>query len=88
MWALRSHTNHCGRSPTFHCQCSHTNHCGRSHTNHCGLLLLLLVEMAPSFKKGETLLVRHTDGVEYPAKVIDLGKRGVKVHYVGWKKTW
>ena len=44
--------------------------------------------MAPSFAKGDTLMVTHTDGHEYAAKVIDTGKRGVKVHYVGWKKSW
>lgn len=44
--------------------------------------------MPPPFKKGEALMVTHTDGREYAAKVIDVGKRGVKVHYMGWKKSW
>lgn len=44
--------------------------------------------MPPSFKKGEALMVTHTDGREYAAKVIDVGTRGVKVHYMGWKKSW
>ena len=42
----------------------------------------------PAFKKGESLMVTHTDGQEYAAKVVDVGKRGVKVHYIGWKKSW
>ena len=25
---------------------------------------------------------------EYAAKVVDIGAKGVKVHYTGWKKSW
>ena len=39
-------------------------------------------------QKGDSLMVTHSDGNDYPAKVIDVGPKGVKVHYTGWKKSW
>jgi hypothetical protein len=44
--------------------------------------------MPQKMRKGDALMVTHSDSQEYAAKVVDVGQRGVKVHYTGWKKSW
>ena len=42
----------------------------------------------PALKVGDALRVLHTDGQVYAAKVVETKPKQIKVHYMGWKKTW
>ena len=49
-----------------------------------------LASFPSRFADFPSLLVasRTSDANEYAAKVVDVGAKGVKVHYTGWKKSW